>query len=283
MHKAADSRVADAPPLRGVFVSVRPVPGRSRRWAALGAAVVLLAPPCLAKDASLEVELAPYAWLAGVDGDVSVAGRSASFDDSFSDLISDVDAGAMGMGAVRYGRLVVFGQFDYIDLSSDAEITGDLGPEGLPVGTKVDGDVETTIATGAVGWRFDLFRRHEVDLLLGVRRLDMDVRLKGERDSSSASDNITDTIIMVSPTFHLSGKWFVRALISYGIAGDSDTTWELQPHVHYRLTPRVTLGLGYRRLHYDISSGEKGTVQYQEFDADLHGLLFGVAWRIGGE
>jgi hypothetical protein len=239
--------------------------------------------PTLAGNASLEVELAPYVWLAGIDGDVSAGGRSASFDDSFSDLVHDLDAGFMGMGVVRYKRLVVFGQFDYIELSSDADLNADIGPDPLPEGVELDGTMDTTIATGGVGWHFALFGKHELDLLLGARRLSLDLKLKDQGNSVSESEDITDTIVILSPTFHLSEKWLLKPIVSYGIQGDSDTTYELQPQLHYRLSPGLTVGVGYRRLHYDVSSGRKNTVTYREFDGDISGLMIGLAWRFGSD
>ena len=241
----------------------------------------LLPPPARAESVSVEVELSPYVWLAGIDGDVSAGGRSASFDRSFSDLISEVDAGFMSMGVIRYGRLVVFGQYDYIELSSDADLKADVGPNPLPTGVELDGQVDTTIATGGVGWHFDLFGKHELDLLLGARRLSLDMKLDGEDDSVSESEDITDTIVILSPTIHLSERWLFKPILSYGIDGDSDTTYELQPQLHYRLSPDLTLGVGYRRLHYDVSSGQKNTATYREFDGDFSGMLIGIAWRFG--
>ena len=252
----------------------------------LGAASLALAAlpaPTLAENSGFEVELAPYVWLAGIDGDVSAGGRSASFDQSFSDLVHKLDAGFMGMGVVRYKRLVVFGQFDYIELSSDADLKTDIGPDPLPEGIERDGTMDTTIATAGVGWHFSLFKKHELDLLLGARRLSLDLKLKDQGNSVSESDDITDTIVILSPTLHLSENWLLKPIVSYGIQGDSDTTYELQPQLHYRISPDLTLGLGYRRLHYDVSSGRKNTVTYREFDGDISGMMIGLAWRFGSD
>lgn len=250
-------------------------------WGAASLSLALLSLPAAAGNSWPEMELSPYVWLAGIDGDVSAGGRSASFDDSFSDLVQDVDAGFMGMGVVRYKRLVVFGQFDYIELSSEADLTADIGPDPLPEETELDGEVDTTIATGGIGLHFTIFSHHELDLLVGARRLSLDIRLKDQRNSVSESEDITDTLVMLSPTFHLSEKWLLKPIMSYGIQGDSDTTYELQPQLHYRLSPDLTLAVAYRRLHYDVSSGRKNTLNYREFDGDISGMLVGLAWRFG--
>ena len=45
----------------------------------------------------LNFELTPYFWAAGVDGKISARGQSVNFDRSFSDIVSNVDAGFMGL------------------------------------------------------------------------------------------------------------------------------------------------------------------------------------------
>jgi hypothetical protein len=232
----------------------------------------------LAADDGLVVELAPYAWLAGVDGSVTVGGLSADFDESFSDLVNDVDMGAMGFGVLRYRSLVAFGQFDYIDLEADAEVKADIGPNARPVGAKIDGEVELTIATVGAGYTFDLFDRHAVDVMLGVRSLQLDVSLDSGANKRSEDTDITDYIVMLSPLFNFGEKWQFRTILSYGFAGDSESTYELQPQLHYRMSRPLTLSVGYRKLHYEEESGQKGTLQRREFDGDIDGLMIGFSW-----
>ncbi len=62
----------------------------------------------------LNLELTPYFWAAGVDGTISARGQSVSFDQSFSDIISNVDAAFMGLAVLSYNRFVLYADYDYI-------------------------------------------------------------------------------------------------------------------------------------------------------------------------
>ena len=248
-----------------------------------GLCLLIVTPVASAAASDWQVDLAPYVWMSGIDGTVTVGGRSASFDWSFSDLVSDVDAAFMSMAAVRYKRFVVFAQYDYIQLDTNANIKTDASGNPLPAGAKVDGTIDTTIATGGVGWHFDIFKKHQLDLLLGVRRFSLDTKLTAPNNKVSADDDITDTIVILSPTFRLGEKWALKPILSYGIAGDSDTTYELQPQLHYLWSPSLTLAVGYRTLHYEEKSGQQGTPSRREFDGDLSGLMLGFGWRFQGK
>lgn len=248
---------------------------------------LLFATGANAGDSGVTVEIAPYAWLAGVDGTVTAGGRSVSFDKSFTDLVNDVDLAFMGLAAVRYNRFVLFGQFDYFQLDTNGQVKADNGPVPIQLGVKVDTTIDTAIKTVAAGYQFDIFGDHKLDVLLGGRQLDLKTKIDADGTVGamkvSEKDDVTDAIIMVSPVFHFGQRWEFRTLISYGIAGDSNDTYELQPQLHYRITPSVTAAVGYRKLHYKIDSGQKGTSTYSEFDGDMEGLMLGVGWTFGGK
>jgi len=234
-----------------------------------------------ASEQSWSVELAPYAWLTGVDGSVSVAGRSASFDKSFSDLIDQVDMAYFGAGVVRYDRFWLLAQYDYMGLSEKSEITSDIGIGPLPPGTKVDTDLDTRIFTAGVGYQFDLFQKHKIDVGIGVRQTGIDTKLKAA-NSRSNSEDVTDGLLMVSPELRLTEKWRLKPIFSVGVTGDSDSTYELEPQVHYLLSDRMRLIFGYRKLHYTEKNGQKNTPDYRKLDIDLEGIILGFSWGFPG-
>ncbi len=49
-------------------------------------------------------EVTPYAWLAGVEGDVTANGHTAEFKKSFSDLLDYVEWAGSLLGVARYNR-----------------------------------------------------------------------------------------------------------------------------------------------------------------------------------
>jgi hypothetical protein len=226
----------------------------------------------------LNLELTPYFWAAGIDGKLAARGQRVNFNQSFSDLISDVDAGFMGLAIATYNRFVLYLDYDYISLSSDGRASGSLG--FLPPRTRVTADTDLTVATVAGGYRFDTFGENTVDVLLGSRRLELDSTLKIPGPNLNRDDDITDTIVMVRPSFQFAEKWRFNPTLSYGISGDSDTTYELEPQLQYQVGDAVALRFGYKNLYYKQSSGRKSATPstFREIDANLAGFFIGVGW-----
>jgi hypothetical protein len=63
----------------------------------------------------LNLELTPYFYAAGIDGEVSARGQTVNFDRSFSDIVSNIDAAFMGLAVISYDRFVFYAA-DYISL-----------------------------------------------------------------------------------------------------------------------------------------------------------------------
>jgi len=242
---------------------------------AAGIAAIVAWPHFASADEGVQFELTPYAWLAGIDGTVTVAGREASFERSFSDLVDNVDAGLMGLGALSYNRFVLFGEYDYIDLGADGRVRADAGPRRFPAGTQIDGNLETQISTLAAGYRFGHVEGHSVDVLVGVRELEMDTELRALGESRSANSSTTDTIVMLRPSFRTSDRWRFNPTLSYAVSGDSDTHYELSPQIQYSFSDSFALRFGYRSLSYEESSGSEGTTSFREFDGEVSGALIG--------
>jgi hypothetical protein len=75
-----------------------------------------------------EFQVIPYIWMAGVDGDVTVKGRRASVDESFSDLLDTLDFGGFLHLEAAKGKWAVFGDATYVKLSVDRTLI-DVGSE----------------------------------------------------------------------------------------------------------------------------------------------------------
>lgn len=220
-----------------------------------------------AENEGWRVELVPYVWVAGIDADVEVGGRSGEVDASFSDLVDYLDMAAAILANARYDSWVLRAQVDYLDLSSDLRrANGSL-------------ESETTMASLAFGYQFRFGGGHTLDLLAGARNLAMDNKLKLDAFGNSDSDkDYTDPIIMLEPSFRLSKRWRFNALASYGEGGDSEYTYELQPQFIYQGWKHVELRLGYRQLHYKIESGGRRDAS---FDGDFKGPFIGIGATFG--
>ncbi|MCE9613673.1 MAG: outer membrane beta-barrel protein [Lentisphaerae bacterium] len=208
------------------------------------------------------VEVTPYAWLAGIDADVTVQGKETSVDQSFSDLVDKVDLAGSLMVVADHDRWEVFGQGDYFALSQDGSV-GELNGE-------IDSD--SYILTGGTGYRFDgPFEGSKIAVLGGARYTHMKNELKihsvGSVDKTS---EILDALFMLRPSIPLMENLRFNPTLNIG-AGDSDLTYELQPELQYNFTEAVAGRFGYRRVYYkeEQSNGN-------EFDGSFTGFLIGL-------
>jgi len=211
-------------------------------------AMVFTAPPAQAEEDKWNFEITPYLWAPGINGDVTVRGRQADFDVSFNDLVKYVDKGGAVLGVAQYDRWLLWGQGDYFSLSNDLN---------TPAGGKIDVDI--TIATVAVGYQFDGWKAGQTfDVMIGQQytRLDTTVRLNAVGTFESNRD-ITDTVLVVRPSFPLSERWRFNPTLVYG-KGDSDNTYTLWPQFQYQISKTWETRIGYRRLHYAIDN-DNGT------------------------
>lgn len=220
-------------------------------------------------DETWRVDLVPYAWIAGIDGDVGVGGREAEVDASFSDLWDNLDMAAALLANARINSWVIRAQIDYLDLSSDlARANGSL-------------ESETTMASLGFGYQFDLGNQghNTLDLLIGARYLTMDQTLKLDALGESDSDkDYTDPVIMLEPSFRLSERWRLSAMLSYGEGGDSEYTYEVQPQLIFQAWEHVTLRFGYRLLHYKIDADSE---RRSSFDGEFEGPFIGLGFNFG--
>lgn len=240
--------------------------------AAIGV-VVTMALPALAHASDqegLQLELTPYVWGAGIDGKVTAKGQTVNFNVSVSDLLSKVDAGFMGMAVGSYNRFVLYTDYVYVGLSNHAKTQNGLV---VPVGTKVDVNVDTTVTTYSAGYRFDTFGDNTIDVMLGQRTLGLDESLKIPNAKLSNNGSLTDTILMLRPSFRFADKWRFNPTLSYGISGDSDTTYEMSPQIQWDFSDSFAVRFGYRKLFYKEGGRDK-------LDVSLQGLFLGVGWLI---
>ena len=230
----------------------------------------------------LQIELTPYLWAMGIDGSLKAttgtAGTpikdEANFDTSFSDIADNMDAGGSMLGVLSYNRFVLYANYDFLDVSNDEKRGAN----------KVEGEIDSDITTFAGGYRFDTFGEHStLDVLIGSRTLALDSQIKvtgpsiTTRSVSNNSD-ITDSIVMLRPSFQLSEKWRFNPTLAYGISGDSDEMYELSPQVQYDFSKSFALRFGYKTIHYTLEDGQPNVPGYRELDVDLAGFMVGVGW-----
>jgi len=233
--------------------------------------------PAYASDQEgLQLELTPYFWAPGIDGKIERGTRDAHFNESFSDLIQHVDAGFMGLGVVSYDRFVLYADYDYVSLSDDGTLKRDLI---FPPGTKTKLDGSIKIGTYAGGYRFDTFGNNWVDVMFGAQLTDLGTGLKVAGSNFSNNRSLTDTVVMLRPTFNISERWRFNPTFAYGISGDSDTTYQLSPQIEFKMTDSFDVRFGYKRVYWENKNGNSGTPNFDELHTSLSGFILGVGWN----
>jgi opacity protein-like surface antigen len=218
-----------------------------------------------------KVEVTPYAWLAGLEGDVTVKGHKAEFDKSFSDMLDYVEMAGSLLTVVQYDRYLVWGQVDYFSLSTDA-----LDIDDQPDHGKLD--TTMVISEVAAGYQVDGWMEGQTfDLLLGARLLHMENELKIDGvGKASKEQDIWNPIVVVRPSIPLfpskiEGLRFNPTLAVGGGGGNTKLTYELAPQVEYAFNDNVALRFGYRRIGYQFNgSGDN------ELNFDMAGLMVGL-------
>jgi hypothetical protein len=215
-------------------------------------------------------EIAPYLWLAGLEGDVTVNGQKTDFDKSASDLLDAVELGGSVMVVGRNDQLVLWGALDYFSLSTD-----ELDVEDRPQGGSLDTDmmlIEAGVGCTVDGWDED----QTIDILLGARYLEMDNDLE-VFGVGTGSKNVTvlDPIVVVRPKMPILTAYVdglrLDPTFAIGGGGDSDLVYELFPKLVYEATEQVEVHLGYRTVGYEFDgSGDN------ELNFSLSGLIAGV-------
>jgi hypothetical protein len=109
-------------------------------------------------------------WTAGLTGDLSARGRSATVDPSFSDLLKDLDFGAMLLAEARYDRWGLLLDGFYSKLSKDAETPG-------PLFSSVDATSQMGMIGPSLAYRAVLTDRFTLDVLGGARIWFVDTEL----------------------------------------------------------------------------------------------------------
>jgi hypothetical protein len=215
-------------------------------------------------------EVTPYAWLAGLEGDVKVRDHKADFDKSFSDLFDYVEGAGSLLGVAQYDRYLVWGQVDYFAMSTDA-LDADDQPKG--------GELDTKMLLGelAVGYQVDGWAEGQTfDFLVGARALHMETDLEVYgRGKNSKDQDVVDPIFVMRPSMlvlpsKIDGLRF-NPTLAIGGGGDSDLVYELFPQFQYQCTEHVAARLGYRRVGYRFKDGNDN-----ELNIDLAGLMVGV-------
>jgi hypothetical protein len=236
------------------------------------------APPA-AMDGRWHFNLAPYVWMTGIKGDVSVGNRlTVPIDASFSDILDNFDLGFQGRFEARKDRLGFATDFVWMNLGIDAVHT-------QVADFKVD--FRQFVAEGigfyrvASGGRAD--NPAHLDVLAGVRYTTSRTRLTAESAAGNEFNgnfqdlDWVDAVGGVKFRAPLGSK--VSILGRTDIAGlGSDLTWNLEGDLAFLASRHWTLGAGWRYMDIDYDKGEG--IERRQLDLAYSGprVWFAYSW-----
>lgn len=216
---------------------------------------------------------APYLWAAGMSGTVGSFGLPpVEVDASFSDILDNLDFGAMFVSELRKDQYGLFTDFIYVKIS---------GARGTPAGLladRVSVDTQSLVFTAAGEYRIIDQPDVSLDVMAGARVWSVDTEISfggGALDGIAASDGDTwvDALAGVKGRFNVTPEIYLSGWAMAG-GGSSDFMWDLWGGVGYQFSDQFSAVLGYRGTGVDYDNGE-GFL----FDVVQHGPILGATYR----
>jgi hypothetical protein len=212
-----------------------------------------------------------YGWFTRLDGNMTIRGTTVPVDVPFDKIFDNLKFTFMGLVEVGKGRWSFMSDVFYARLEPSAETRF----------TTFDSQIEQFIGNFAVFYNVLDTPKNRLDTYAGARvnwmETDVDIGGRGPLGVSfreSAAKTWVDPIIGFRYQYNLTEKFFVRGLADIGGFGvSSDITWQAMASLGYRLTDHASLGLGYRGLGTDYTSGST------TYDVISHGLLLGFEYK----
>lgn len=253
----------------------------------LGAAVLVAAGSVCAQDrgvaqplkpaagADWRIQVTPYIWGTGLNGTVRPegGGPSGEVDQSFGDVLKDLDAALFLNAIVRKDALVMSFDVMHASLSKAAEI--DLAP-GVALNGRAK--MRQNSWSALVGYNWNASPRSSWDWLAGVRhwsvRATVRADLMGQGREATVRKAATDPVVAARWRYQWDDRWSTLAYMDVGgRTSGKQRTFQTLLTVNYAWQENWHVSLGYRYLNakYD----KDGT--YLNFSQQ--GPIVGVSYR----
>jgi len=211
------------------------------------------------------VELTPYLWAAGLDGNTAADGTGSEIDTDYKFFSLDNLDFALGTAVEAHkGRWGVLGDAMYVEFSDEF----DRAPNSE---VEISGGVFDMVGLMAAS------NGRPLELVFGLRY----VALKSTVDiapvpRAEARESWLDPIIGLRYAYDFNDRWSVALRGDVGGAGISSHSSELATNVSaifgWRISDKVTLRGGYRILQMDFDGDDL------VLDATLQGYIVGASW-----
>lgn len=220
-----------------------------------------------------EFSIAPYFFLAGLDGTVGVSGQRAEVNATFRDLFRNLDFAVMGQFEARKGNWSFLGDVMYMSLSGE-KVTPSPFFSDLAV------EVKELIVEPSVAYRVVKAERGTVDVLGGVRIWHVNAHLTFQPRilplvDVEGSKNWADPIVGARGVAKLSPRVFAMGRFDVGGFGvGSDFTGQVFGGVGFQVKPKIALIGGYRYLRADYFN--EGFI----FKTAMSGIMLGAKFGL---
>jgi hypothetical protein len=236
-----------------------------------------------------KVEVNGYVFMTKIDGDLDLRQTTTDVDIGFSDILKNLDLGAMAFAHAAKGPWLLTVDGAYLKLSDkNTQSRNNVATVSL------DAELEQTVIEGFVGYRiFDRIfepnnpvKRVSVHFNTGARynRLKADLSAQASVLGLSASADRQRSVDWVDPLVGFSGvvalshKAQLRLWTDYGGFGvGSDSTWQVVVGGAYNFDNGVNMIAGYRAFSFDYSEGEGNS--RIGFDFLYTGPMLGFGYR----
>jgi hypothetical protein len=217
--------------------------------------------------------IAPYGWIAGLEGDIGVGGHVAHVDASFGDILQNFDIAVMVVAEARYERFGVFTDLMYVQLSTSSDT-----PFGI-LASSADFTTKNLTWTAAAEYRLIDAPDGSIDAMAGVRIYSLKNELDFNGPGLLGGVSFSDTQTWADPIFGLKARYSVTSqvyLTSWALIGggaSSDLVWDVMGAVGYQFTDAFSAVVGYRAAGVDYENG--GFV----YDTVQQGPIIGAVFR----
>ena len=227
------------------------------------AALVILALPGslmaqdMGKTDQWQFIIEPYAWIPAIDGSTR---NGTDFSLDINDVLSDLQFGIMGVLGVKKGKWSFMVDTFYADIkdTKDGSITV-FDRLGRTINYQIEVEVKTWIVTPVIGYKLIDCERGNLDIVAGVRYLNVDInvdvnsdRARARNPTFSGSDDFWDGIVGLKGEITLYEQLYMPLYLDIG-TGNSDFTWQVAGGLGYRFG-LCDVVAGYRYLSWDFGS-----------------------------
>lgn len=216
--------------------------------------------------------MSPYFWAAGITGDTGVFGLpEVHVDESFGDILSDLDFAFMAAGDARYDRFSIVTDIIYARITTDSAT-----PRGI-LADEVDLKTETFTAMIGAGYSVIDEPQGRLDVIGGVKIWYTETTISfsgGPLGGVSGTDDATwvDAVAGVRGMYSITPSVYLTGWGLIG-AGGADLDWDVMAAIGYKWNDAISAIAGYRALGVDYSDDTLTN------DIVEHGPILGVVFH----